>query len=409
MKQNIRNWIFSLLLAGTVGSLQAQTVDTLVVDTCATDTIVELPWPQNLQARLDTLTSDKMFDYTQLGLMVYDITADSTLYTYGAKQILRPASTMKLLTAITALDQLGIKHKFRTSLYYTGEVVDSVLVGDLYCVGGMDPLFDSTDMQAFSASVKALGIHTVKGKLVDVNTFKDQDLLGEGWCWDDDNPSLSSLLINGKDDFISQFAQQLDKDSTFPDGPAEYAALPKDAVLLCQRSHSLEDVLVPMMKDSNNLYAESMFYQIGAATGARPAKSSHARNAIKRTLHKAGITGSHYKIADGSGLSLYNYVTPELITKLLVYAYRHPSIYRYLYVSLPVAGEDGTLKKRMKDTPAQISVRAKTGTLTGISSLAGYAVATNNHVLAFAIINQGVMKNDQGRNFQDKVCTAMCK
>ena len=79
MKQNIRNWIFSLLLAGTVGSLQAQTVDTLVVDTCATDTIVELPWPQNLQARLDTLTSDKMFDYTQLGLMVYDITADSTL------------------------------------------------------------------------------------------------------------------------------------------------------------------------------------------------------------------------------------------------------------------------------------------------------------------------------------------
>ena len=226
MKQNIRNWIFSLLLAGTVGSLQAQTVDTLVVDTCATDTIVELPWPQNLQARLDTLTSDKMFDYTQLGLMVYDITADSTLYTYGAKQILRPASTMKLLTAITALDQLGIKYKFRTSLYYTGEVVDSVLVGDLYCVGGMDPLFDSTDMQAFSASVKALGIHTLKGKLVDVNTFKDQDLLGEGWCWDDDNPSLSSLLINGKDDFISQFAQQLDKDSIFPDGPAEYAALP---------------------------------------------------------------------------------------------------------------------------------------------------------------------------------------
>jgi D-alanyl-D-alanine carboxypeptidase/D-alanyl-D-alanine-endopeptidase (penicillin-binding protein 4) len=288
-------------------------------------------------------------------------------------------------------------------------VVDSVLVGDLYCVGGMDPLFDTTDMQAFSASVKALGIHTLKGKLVDVNTFKDQDLLGEGWCWDDDNPSLSSLLINGKDDFISQFAQQLDKDSIFPDGPAEYAALPKDAVLLCQRSHSLEDVLVPMMKDSNNLYAESMFYQIGAATGARPAKSSHARNAIKRTLHKAGITGSHYKIADGSGLSLYNYVTPELLTKLLVYAYRHPSIYRYLYVSLPVAGEDGTLKKRMKDTPAQISVRAKTGTLTGISSLAGYAVATNNHVLAFAIINQGVMKNDQGRNFQDKVCTAMCK
>jgi D-alanyl-D-alanine carboxypeptidase/D-alanyl-D-alanine-endopeptidase (penicillin-binding protein 4) len=409
MKQNLRNWLLSFILTGTIGSLQAQTVDTLVVDTCAVDTIVELPWPQNLQARLDTLTSDSMFNYTQLGLMVYDITADSTLYTYGAKQILRPASTMKLLTAVTALDQLGANYKFSTSLYYTGEVEDSVLVGDLYCVGGMDPLFDQTDMAYFSASVKALGIHTLKGRIVAVTNFKEPELLGEGWCWDDDNPSLTPLLINGKDDFINHLIQQLGKDSIATEGPIEFTALPKDATLLCQRSHAIQDVLIPMMKDSNNLYAESMFYQIGAATGAHPAKASHTRNAIKRTLHKAGITGSHYKIADGSGLSLYNYVTPELLTKLLVYAYRHPSIYRYLYVSLPVAGEDGTLKKRMKDTPAQISVRAKTGTLTGISSLAGYAVATNNHVLAFAIINQGVMKNDQGRNFQDKVCTAMCK
>ena len=409
MKTNIRNWIFSLLLAGTIGSLQAQTVDTLIVDTCAVDTIAELPWPQNLQARLDTLTHDPMFDYTQLGLMIYDLTADSTLYTYGAKQILRPASTMKLLTSITALDQLGSNYEFRTSLYYTGEVKDSVLTGDLYCVGGMDPLFDSKDMAAFSRSVKSLGIHTLKGRLVAVSNFKDPDLLGEGWCWDDDNPSLSALLIDGKDDFISRFAQQLDKDSIFPDGPADYGTLPKDALMLCSRSHSIQDVLIPMMKDSNNLYAESMFYQIGAASGARPAKSSHARNAIKRTLQRAGITGSHYKIADGSGLSLYNYVTPELLTKLLIYAYRKPAIYRNLYAALPVAGEDGTLKKRMKDTPAQINVRAKTGTLTGISSLAGYAVATNNHVLAFTIINQGVMKNDQGRNFQDKVCTALCK
>ena len=76
MKHIFRNWILSFLLAGTVGSLQAQTADTLLTDTCTTDTIAELPWPQNLQARLDTLTSDRMFDYTQLGLMVYDITAD---------------------------------------------------------------------------------------------------------------------------------------------------------------------------------------------------------------------------------------------------------------------------------------------------------------------------------------------
>ena len=387
-----------------MGSMQAQTADVLKVDTTQVDTAkVELPWPQNLQARLDTLVSSPMLQYTQLGLMVYDLTADSTLYTFNPKQTMRPASTMKLLTSISALDQLGGKYEFKTSLYYTGSVKDSVLIGDLYCVGGMDPLFDKTDMAAFSESVKA-GIHTFQGKIVAVTGFKDQDLLGEGWCWDDDNPMLTPLLIEKKDEFISRFTKQLDKDSIYVDGPATNGTLPKNALLLCTRSHQLVDVLEPMMKNSDNLYAESMFYQLGAVAGAHPAKASHARQQVKKTLSRAGVTGQ-YKIADGSGLSLYNYVTPELLAKLLIYAYRKSSIIRDLYVSL----EDGTLKKRMKDGPAHINVRAKTGTVTGVSSLAGYAVAANNHMLVFSIINQGIMKADDGRNFQDKVCNALCK
>ncbi len=407
--KSYRNSILALIWIGSMGSMQAQTADVLKVDTTQVDTAkVELPWPQNLQARLDTLVSSPMLQYTQLGLMVYDLTADSTLYTFNPKQTMRPASTMKLLTSISALDQLGGKYEFKTSLYYTGSVKDSVLIGDLYCVGGMDPLFDKTDMAAFSESVKALGIHTFQGKIVAVTGFKDQDLLGEGWCWDDDNPMLTPLLIEKKDEFISRFTKQLDKDSIYVDGHATNGTLPKNALLLCTRSHQLVDVLEPMMKNSDNLYAESMFYQLGAAAGAHPAKASHARQQVKKTLSRAGVTGQ-YKIADGSGLSLYNYVTPELLAKLLIYAYRKSSIIRDLYVSLPIAGEDGTLKKRMKDGPAHINVRAKTGTVTGVSSLAGYAVAANNHMLVFSIINQGIMKADDGRNFQDKVCNALCK
>jgi D-alanyl-D-alanine carboxypeptidase/D-alanyl-D-alanine-endopeptidase (penicillin-binding protein 4) len=392
-----------------MGSMQAQTAYALEGDTTQVDTAkVELPWPQNLQARLDTLVNSPMLQYTQLGLMVYDLTADSTLYTFNHRQTMRPASAMKLLTSISALDQLGGKYEFKTSLYYTGNVNDSVLVGDLYCVGGMDPLFDKTGMAAFAESVKALGIHTFRGKIIAVTDFKDQDLLGEGWCWDDDNPTLTPLLIEKKDEFVSRFSKQLDKDSIYVDGPATTGTLPKNALLLCTRSHQLVDVLEPMMKNSDNLYAESMFYQLASAAGAHPAKASHARNQVKKTLSRAGVTGQ-YKIADGSGLSLYNYVTPLLLTKLLIYAYRKPGIIRDLYVSLPIAGEDGTLKKRMKDSPAHINVRAKTGTVTGVSSLAGYAVAANNHMLVFSIINQGIMKADDGRNFQDKVCTALCK
>ena len=409
MKKNFRNWIFALLWMSSIGSLQAQTADMLAVDTTQVDTAeVVLPWPQNIQARLDSLTKDRMFNSTQLGLMVYDLTDDSTLYRFNARQTMRPASTMKLLTSISALDHLGARYEFRTSLYYTGSVKDSVLTGDLYCVGGMDPLFDTSDMKAFSESVRALGIHTLRGKIVEVRGFKDSDLLGEGWCWDDDNPTLSPLLIEKKDEFASRLAQMLDKDSIFVDGPSTTGTLPKNALLLCSRSHQLVDVLEPMMKNSDNLYAESMFYQLGAATGASPAKASHGRQMILKTLKNAGVTGQ-YKIADGSGLSLYNYVTPELLAKLLIYAYRKSGIIRYLYVSLPIAGEDGTLKKRMKDSPAHLNVRAKTGTVTGVSSLAGYALAANNHMLVFSIINQGIMKADDGRNFQDKVCKALCK
>lgn len=409
MKKNFRNWIFALLWMSSIGSLQAQTADMLAVDTTQVDTAeVALPWPQNIQARLDSLTKDRMFNSTQLGLMVYDLTDDSTLYRFNARQTMRPASTMKLLTSISALDHLGARYEFRTSLYYTGSVKDSVLTGDLYCVGGMDPLFDTSDMKAFSESVKALGIHTLRGKIVEVRGFKDSDLLGEGWCWDDDNPTLSPLLIEKKDEFASRLAQMLDKDSIFVDGPSTTGTLPKSALLLCSRSHQLVDVLEPMMKNSDNLYAESMFYQLGAATGASPAKASHGRQMILKTLKNAGVTGQ-YKIADGSGLSLYNYVTPELLAKLLIYAYRKSGIIRYLYVSLPIAGEDGTLKKRMNDSPAHLNVRAKTGTVTGVSSLAGYALAANNHMLVFSIINQGIMKADDGRNFQDKVCKALCK
>jgi len=117
---------------------------------------------------------------------------------------------------------------------------------------------------------------------------------------------------------------------------------------------------------------------------------------------------SNYQIADGSGLSLYNYVSPELLVRLLCYAWQNEQIRQCLLPSLPIAGVDGTLEKRMRRTPAEGRVMAKTGTVDGISSLSGYAYSPEGHVLVFSIINQGVQKASQGRNWQDKVCAALC-
>ncbi|MGN1264108.1 MAG: D-alanyl-D-alanine carboxypeptidase, partial [Prevotella sp.] len=111
----------------------------------------------------------------------------------------------------------------------------------------------------------------------------------------------------------------------------------------------------------------------------------------------------------GSGLSLYNYVSAEMEVRLLRYAYQNSQIYVHLLPSLPIAAEDGTLKSRMKGTFAEGNVRAKTGTLTGISSLAGYCTAANGHTLCFAIINQGIMRAANGKAFQDRLCDALCQ
>ena len=389
-------------------AMQAQTLPEVTLLRQDTAEVV-LPWPVNLQARLDSLITDPLLERTQLGLMVYDLSADSVLYSYCGKQTLRPASTMKLLTSVTALDVLGSSYNYRTSLYYKGTITEGVLTGDLWLVGGMDPLFDDTDMHIMAETLHRVGVDSISGRIVRDVSFKEEALLGEGWCWDDDNPQLSPLLVSRKDEFADRFKEELVKCGVAVNAPITTDRLPKDVLLICSRSHRLGEVLEPMMKESDNLYAESMFFQIAATVGKRPATAAHARQIIKTTLTKAGVTGIPYRIADGSGLSLYNYVTPELMVRLLRYAYLKRDIMAALYPALPVAGVDGTLKKRMKGGAAQGNVHAKTGTLSGISSLAGYCRAANQHLLAFCIINQGIMKNAEGRDFQDKVCEQLCR
>ena len=368
-----------------------------------------LPWPLNVQNRLDSLVSLPMLQTTQLGLMVYDLTADSVLYRYHERQTLRPASTMKLLTAITAIDLLGGSYRFRTSLAYLGTVDNGVLRGDIYCVGGFDPRFNHDDMLAFVESLQSLGVDTLRGTIVADKTMTGPDRLGEGWCWDDDNPVLSPLLISRKDCFVEQFVEELQKAGIVVESDLIEGDTPSDAQIVCTRYHGLDEVLMRMMKDSDNLHAESVFYQIAAATGNRPAKARHACAMIKQMISRLGLNPNNYRIADGSGLSLYNYLSAELEVRLLCYAYRQAQVWEVLFPTLPVAGESGTLSKRMKGTAAAGNVCAKTGTVSGISSLAGYCTSDNGHQLCFAIINQGVLRNSQGRNFQDLVCMALCE
>ena len=381
-------------------------------DTTAADSIEALgepAWPGNVAGRIDRLLGNELFNRSQVGLMVYDLTADSAIYCHNERQLLRPASTMKVVTAIAAIDRLGGSFQFKTTLSYTGTIEDGVLNGDVYLVGGFDPRFNSDDMGSFVDGIRRMGIDTIRGRIVADKSMKDADMLGEGWCWDDDNPVLSPLLISRRDVFVKRFVDRLRDEGVVVEADTVAGRQPGGAYEVGTRTHTIDQVLMPMMKESDNLCAEALFYQLGASTGAHPATARDARTVVRRLVEKVGLRPSDYRIADGSGLSLYNYVTAELEVMLLRYAYQNTNIYMHLLPSLPVAGEDGTLRRRMRGTFTSGNVKAKTGSVTAISSLAGYCTAANGHVLCFAIINQGIRRGSEGRAFQDRVCEALCR
>lgn len=378
-----------------------------------TDSIIsenDKPWPYNIKERISKLLDNDMFETSTVGICVYDLTADSAIFLHNEKQLMRPASTMKMIVAVAALDKLGYDHEYNTRLAFTGEKDGKVLNGDIWCKGDFDPAFKQRNLEEFVDSIKSLDVDTINGKLIADMSMKDELLLGEGWCWDDDNPILSPLLISEKNNFMEQLERILENAGITITGGTETGKMPCDTTSLCTITRTINDILPRMMKKSDNLYAETIFYHLAAsASHSRPATAKAGRQMINRMISDFGLKPSKYYIADGSGLSLYNYVSPQLEVEFLKYAYRKTPVYTHLYESMPVAGIDGTLKKRMRNGYARGNVRAKTGTVTGVSALAGYCTAANGHVICFSIINMGIRHSSSGRRFQDRVCEALCR
>lgn len=380
-----------------------------------------------IRTRIDSLMKDKLFDRSHVGLYVYDLTTDEPLYEYGKQQRLRPASNMKLMTAITALSALGTDYDYQTRMYVNDvtanpiAIVDSTLADTLPPIpatftanvivkGGMDPLLGPDDLKAFAMSLKERSITTIRGNIICDATFKDTVSMGWGWCWDDDYVPLTPFLYQGQaGKFDAAFRTALRSVGITFTGKFVHGRVPVGAKLACTRTHSINEVLKPMMKRSDNLYAETLFYQLAARSGKVNTTRKDAAEQEYALIKYIGHNPSDYTVADGSGLSLYNYLTPELLVDMLRYAYANEDIYTHLDPVLPIMGRDGTLGKRCIGTTAQDRVHAKTGTLTGVSALSGYAQAPNGHMLVFSIINQGISQSSQGRGFQDRVCQALTR
>ena len=150
--------------------------------------------------------------------------------------------------------------------------------------------------------------------------------------------------------------------------------------LIRHRSEPLSVVARALMKGSQNLYSESLLHHLGAM-------ANRSGNAVAAdVLAGWGIGAEQAVIADGSGLSRYNYLSAGALVDLLVRIWRDPTHREPFVASLPVAGYDGTLENRMVDTAADGVAMAKTGSMSRVRALAGYVAPPDGDVLVFAIL-----------------------
>ena len=153
--------------------------------------------------------------------------------------------------------------------------------------------------------------------------------------------------------------------------------------LFTYRSPTLAEIASPLLKESINLYGEA-FMRLNTAKGAFPTNDA-ALEGLHKRLAAWSLPDGSYQLVDGSGLSRRDAISPDAVMMVLQ-RMSDPSGKSPFLAALPIAGVDGSLATRMKGTAAEGNLRAKTGTMSNIRTLAGYVTARNGEHLAFAVL-----------------------
>ncbi len=335
-----------------------------------------------------------------------------------------PASTEKLLTATAALAHDSPDLTFKTRAVTAGTVSNGVIDGDLYVVGGGDPLLQTTgdqpsqedpnepydDFAKLAAAIKAAGITTVHGNVVGDESMFDTQRYVASWparyITAGEVGPLSALMVNGgftglTDDPEAPSANRaagnppllaaatlitlLRQQGVTVTGGGAAATAPADArPVATLDSLPLSQSLLEMLRRSDDTTAEVLAKYLGATVAHQGSTAAGVR-VVHDTLAQLGLPTAGSVTVDGSGLDLGNRVTCNLLTATLDRA--GPD--SVLAKSLPVAGQTGTLRFRLNNTPAAGRVEAKTGTLNTVNALAGYVHSVSGQVLTFACLING--------------------
>jgi serine-type D-Ala-D-Ala carboxypeptidase/endopeptidase (penicillin-binding protein 4) len=374
----------------------------------------------------------------EYGVLVVSLDRGDTLVARGADRALTPASNLKLFSTAAALHYLGPDFRWSTYLLADGSLADGVLRGDLVLYGTGDPTLGSPRFPATAAafdaladSVRARGIVRIEGSVVADGSFFDPAQRGLGWLAEDARywygASVAALSAGENtatpggrpvaDPLASastHLLAALRRAGVAASGEAATRRSPARSpaafhlgggasrrVLAVYRSPALREVVRTTNHVSHNLFADALVRTVGRVAAGEVSFAGGER-VIGRMMAGFDDQAASPRMLDGSGLSRLDRVAPGTIVALLRGMERTPERAAFRG-SLPVAATPDGLERRMGGTPAAANLRAKTGTLRGVSALSGYVTAANGERLAFSIMINGVPSVSLAKRAEDRV------
>jgi D-alanyl-D-alanine carboxypeptidase/D-alanyl-D-alanine-endopeptidase (penicillin-binding protein 4) len=348
------------------------------------------------------------------GVLVRDLTTGRTLYARRADAARVPASVEKLFLTAAVLRRSGPSARLTTRVLVTGPLRNGRLRGSLVLAGGGDPTLDGAALARLARAVRARGVRRVQGSVVGDESRFDARRGGPrtGGAWDRDlGGVLGALTVDrgfsraGAPPALGaarRLARALRARGVRVRGRTRAGVAPAGARVIARvRSAPMAELVRRTNSASDNFLAETLLKDLGARFAGRGSTAAGAR-IVRRDL--AGL-GLRPRIVDGSGLARANRATPAQVVGLLGAMHASP-LGPAFERSLAVAGRRGTLRRRMRGTLARNRCRGKTGTLNRVSNLAGLCRTRQGHVIAFAILLNGV-DVARGQAAQDRAAAAI--
>jgi D-alanyl-D-alanine carboxypeptidase/D-alanyl-D-alanine-endopeptidase (penicillin-binding protein 4) len=352
----------------------------------------------DLTARLGAALHATGIGPGRTGAMAFDLASGRVLFAHNSAVGFVPASNEKLPVTYAALKVLGPGFRFPTEVRGQGSLGgDGTWNGNLVLKGYGDPTLSTARLHILADRIHRLGITHVTGMVIGDESFFDKVRTAPGWktsFYIEESPPLSALVVDrawtGKGitrtpayTAADRFRTLLIKAKVAVDGKARsFRAGGK--VLAVSVSKPLDEILHAVDADSDNFSAELLLKELGAVAGDGGTSADGAA-VVRQVLAQNGIPLDGVTIADGSGLSSLDRLTPQAIVAVLRQCWADGALRSTLVQAMAVAGMSGTLEHRLAGPATRGTVVGKTGTTDLASVLSGFVRGR----YAFAVMENG--------------------